>query len=165
VSGPFTLEPGLIVWTWVVFIALFLLLRKFAWPQIVRLTEERERTIRHQLQEAERLNAEAKAALEEHRQLVAATKEQAHQLIQEAKAVGEKEREQLLARARQEQEQLIERAKQEIEVERGRVVEAMRREAVDLSLAAAAKLIERRLEGETDRKIVEDYLSSVGEKH
>jgi len=43
-------------------------------------------------------------------------------------------------------------------------VEAMRREAVDLSLAAAAKLIQQRLEGEADRKIVEDYLSSVGEK-
>ena len=68
-GGPFTLEPGLIIWTWAVFIALFLLLRRFAWPAILRTTEERELRIRKQLEEAERLNAEAQAALEEHRKL------------------------------------------------------------------------------------------------
>ena len=37
----------------------------------------------------------------------------------------------------------------------------LRREAVDLSLAAASKLIGERLTGETDRKLVESYLATL----
>ncbi len=161
-SGPFAAEPGLIIWTWLVFIALFLLLRKYAWPPIVRLTEERERLIKQQLDEAEKVNAESKAALAEHRMLLEGAKGEARALINEAKAVGQKEREQLLAKARDEQQQMLDRAKREIEVERGKAITEMRREAVDLSLAAAAKLIRQRLDSEADRKIVEQYLDSLG---
>jgi F-type H+-transporting ATPase subunit b len=162
-GGPFSAEPGLIIWTWLVFIALFLLLRKYAWPPIVRLTEEREKLIRQQLEEAERVNVESKAALEEHKKLLEGAKGEAHALINEAKAVGQKEREQLLAKGRDEQQQLLERAKREIDVEREKAVTELRREAVELSLAAAAKLIQQRLDSEGDRKIVERYLDSLGD--
>jgi F-type H+-transporting ATPase subunit b len=159
--GPFSAEPGLIIWTWIVFIALFLLLRRYAWPPIVRLTEEREKLIAKQLEEAETLNARSKEALEEHKRLLDGAKGEAHQLINEAKGVAQGEREQLLAKARDEQQQMLERAKREIEVERERAVTELRREAVELSLAAAAKLIQERLDSKADRQIVEDYLESL----
>ena len=161
-GGPFTIEPGLIIWTWIVFGALFLLLRKYAWPPIVRLTEEREQKIAAQLGEAERLHREAQAALEEHKKLLAGAKDEALALINEAKGVAHKEREQLLAKAHEEQEQILERARREIESERDRALSEMRREAVELSLAAASKLIEQRLDSAADRRIVEEYLSALG---
>jgi F-type H+-transporting ATPase subunit b len=164
VGGPFTLEPGLIIWTWVVFIALFLLLRRYAWPAILRSTEERELRIRTQLDEAERLNKEATAALEEHKQLVAGAREEAHKLLQDAKSTADKEREALLSRTRDEQEQLLERAKKEIAAERERAVTELRREAVDLSLAAASKLIGTRFDASADRKLVEQYLATLGDQ-
>ena len=77
----FRLEPGLMIWTWVVFVSLFLLLRKYAFPPIVRLTEARERKIASQLEQAEKANAEAQAILAEHRQLMDGAKEEAHALI------------------------------------------------------------------------------------
>ena len=40
----------------------------------------------------------------------------------------------------------------------------LRREAVDLSLAAASRLIEKRLDGETDRKLVLEFLATLDEK-
>ncbi len=163
-GGPFSLEPGLIIWTWIVFIALFLLLRRYAWPAIVRLTEERERRIAKQLQEAEAMNAESKAALEEHRRLLASAKDEAQALLAEAKTVSAREREQLLAKAREEQDQILDRAKREIAAERERAIMQLRREAVDLSLAAASKLIQERLDSDGDRRIVEQYLSSVRSK-
>jgi F-type H+-transporting ATPase subunit b len=160
-GGPFAIEPGLVIWTWVVFIALFFLLRKYAWPPIVRLTEERERTIAKQIEAAEQANTDAKAALEEHHKLLAGAKEEAHALINEAKGIAQKEREQLLARAQDEQARILERAKREIDAERERAVGDLRREAVELSLAAASKLISQRLDSETDRKIVEEYIGSL----
>ena len=160
-QGPFKPEPGLIIWTWLVFIILFFLLRKYAWPPIVRLTEERERLIAKQLEEAGQANADAKAALEEHKKLLSGAKDEAHKLINEAKGLAGKEREHLLAQAREGQQQVLERAKREIAAERERAVAELRRTAVDLSLAAASKLIEQRLDSKADRKIVEEYLDTL----
>lgn len=162
-SSPFEVNFGLFFWTWLVFISLFLLLKKFAWPPIVRLAEERERSIQKQLDDAERANAEAKAMLEQHKQLAASSKEEARALVVEAKDLAEKERERLLAKTREEQEGILERAKREIEAERERAVAILRQETVDLSLAAASKLIQTRLDSESDRKIVEDYLGALEE--
>ena len=163
-SGPFSLEPGLIIWTWVVFVALFWLLKRFAWPAILRTTEEREHRIRTQLEEADRLNREAQAALEEHRALLSGARQEAHQLLQDAKSASEKEREALLRRTREEQELVLDRAKKEIAAERERALMELRREAVDLSLAAASKLIGGRFAAADDRKLIEDYLASLGDQ-
>lgn len=162
-SSPFEVNFGLFFWTWLVFISLFFLLKKFAWPPIVKLTEEREATIQKQLDDAERANTEAKAMLEEHRQLMASSKEEARAMVAEAKDIAEKEREHLLAKTREDQEGILERAKREIEAERERAIAILRQETVDLSLAAASKLIEARLGSEADRKIVEDYLGALEE--
>ena len=158
---PFSLEPGLIIWTWVVFITLFFALRKFAWPAIVRLAEERERTIQRQLTAAEEANVAAQTALEEHRKLLDGAKGDASKLIAEAKLVAGKEGEAILAKARLDQEQLLERAKREIDAERERAIANLREEAVELSLAAASRLVETKLDDNANRKIVSDYLGSL----
>ena len=160
-ATPFEVNFGLFFWTWVVFVALFFVLRKFAWPVILKNTLERERRIRHQIAGAEKMNAEAKAMLEEHQRLMASARSQTHALLAEAKALAEREREALLAKARQEQEQILERAKREIAVERDRARMQLRREAVDLSLAAATKLLEARLDSEADRRLVTEFLESA----
>lgn len=161
-TSPFDVNFGLFFWTWLVFAALLVLLWKFAWPPILRATEERERRIKRQLEEAERMNAEAKAALEEHQRLLAGAKGQAQALLAEAKVVAQQERETLLHKTREEQEQMLERAKREIDAERERAITALRREAVDLSLAAASKLIQERLDDEANRKLVTEYLNALG---
>ena len=66
-----------------------------------------------------------------------------------------------MEKTKQEQEELLARARREIAAERDRAVAELRREAVDLSLAAASKLIGERLDSETDRKLVLDYLATL----
>jgi len=161
-TSPFEVNFGLFFWTWVVFIATFLLLRKFAWPAIIGATVEREQKIKAQLEETERLNAEAQAALAESRALAERTRTEAQTTLADARAAAEKERAALLERAKREQEEVLERARREIAAERDKAIAGLRREAVDLSLAAAARLIEQRLDSAADRKLVEQYLQSVG---
>ena len=163
--GPFAVNPGLIIWTWAVFITLFFLLKKFAWPAILSATEAREKKIADQLAETEKMNAEAASRLEEHKKLLAGSKEEAQTILSDARSLASKERDQILAKAREEQEGILVRAKREIEAERDRAVTQLRKEAVELSLAAASKLIEQKLDDEANRKIVGDYLDSLGERN
>ena len=163
--GPLSVEPGLMIWTVVVFVALLLLLRKYAWPAILGAVEARERALEEQLADAERNRAEAARLLAEHQKLLAEGRTAAHGLLAEARAAAEKERALAMEKTRQEQEELLERAHRDINAERERAVTELRREAVDLSLAAASKLIGERLNSENDRRIVQEYLASLGSNH
>lgn len=164
-ASPFEVNFGLFFWTWLVFIGLFLALRKFAWPAILKATEEREQTVARQLAEAATLNAEAKKLAEEQRKLLADARSQASALLAEARAVTERERAQAIEKTKAEQEELLARARREIEAERQRAAEALRAEAVELSLAAAGKVVGARLDAETDRKIALEYIASLDVKH
>ena len=164
-ASPFEVNFGLIFWTWIIFLILLWVLWKFAWPGILKATEEREQKIRAQLAEAERLNAEAKAAIAQGQKLQLDARTQAQALLAEARAAVEKEKNSLVDKVRQEQEALLERTRREIAAERDKALLELRREAVDLSLGAAAKLIGARLDAETDRKIVLDYLAKVETAH
>ena len=164
-QGPFTIEGGLILWTLVIFLILAFLLWKFGWPEILRMVEEREARITKQLAEAERANAEAAKLLEEHGRALVSARAEAQDIVAKAKTVALKEREQLLAKTREEQEALLERAKREIGAEREKAILALRREAVDLSIAAASKLVESNLDSEANRKLVLEYLASLEQAH
>jgi F-type H+-transporting ATPase subunit b len=159
--GPLTVDGGLMLWTVIIFIALLAILKRFAWPAILGAVEAREKALEQQLAEAERNRAEAAKLLEEHKRLVGEGKAQAHAIVLEARQLAEKERVVAMEKTKQEQDELLQRARREIATERDRAVADLRREAVDLSLAAASKLIGERLSSETDRKLVSEYLTSL----
>lgn len=160
-GGPLTVEGGLMFWTLVVFALLVAVLWKYAWPQILGAVEAREAALEQQIAEAKRSREEAAALLEEQKRLLADARGEAHRMVTEAAALGEKERALALEKAKAEQEELLARARREILAERERAVAELRREAVDLSLAAASKLIGQRLESDTDRQLVLDYLGTL----
>ena len=163
--GPLSVEPGLMIWTVLVFLLLLLVLRKFAWPALLSAVEAREKALEEMIAEAERSREEAARLLAQHEKLLAEGRASAHGLLVEARTAAEKERALATEKTRQEQEELLERARREIIAERERAVLELRREAVDLSLAAASKLIGEELNSERDRRIVQEYLASLGSRH
>jgi len=160
-SGPLVVNGGLMIWTLVVFGLLFLVLKRFAWPALLGAVEAREKRLEEQLAEAERNRAESARLLEEHKKLLLDTRTQASGLLADARAAAEKERALAMQKTKQEQEDLLERARREIWAERERALVELRREAVDISLAAASKLIGDRLNSDTDRKLFESYLATL----
>jgi F-type H+-transporting ATPase subunit b len=152
------------LWTLLIFALLLAVLKKFAWPAILGAVEAREQALERQLAEAARDREQAAALLAEHQKLIAEAKTQAHGVLVEARSVAEKERALAIEKTKQEQEELLARARREIAAERDSALAELRRAAVDLSLAAASRLIEKRLDGETDRKLVQEFLSTLGEQ-
>jgi F-type H+-transporting ATPase subunit b len=159
--SPFDVNFGLFFWTLVVFLILLGVLWKYAWPGILKATEEREQKITAQLADAERLNGEAKAGLAAAAKLQADARASAHSLLGEAKASLEKERAAAVDKVKSEQDALVERARRDIAAERDKAIFELRREAVDLAIAAAAKVIGKRLDSDADKQIVLDYLAKV----
>ena len=162
--SPLTVDGGLVIWTLVVFGLLLFILRRSAWPVLLNAVRERERRLEQQIAEAEKSRAEAAALLEQHKKLLAGARTEAQEILTKAKAVAEKEREALLAKARQEYDGLLARARKEIAAEQEKAVRELRHEAVELSLAAASKLIEEKLDSEANRRLVMTYLETIEQR-
>ncbi|MEO6067568.1 MAG: F0F1 ATP synthase subunit B [Gemmatimonadota bacterium] len=160
-QSPFEVNTGVMIWTLISFGLLFLLLWKYVWPQMLAATEAREQRIKQQLEEAARLNAEAKATVAEQNKLLTEARNQASSILTETKAAAERERALGAEKARAEAEEMLTRARREIGAEKDRASAELRREAVDLALAAAGKLIGKRFEAAQDKQLVTEYLASM----
>ena len=160
-GGLLTVDGGLMLWTLIVFGLLLYILKKTAWPVILEAVEERERSLQQTLDEAARLAAQAKADLAKQEQLLREAGDKAAAMLADAKQAAERERTLAIDKARGEAEEILTRARREIGAEKERASAELRREAVDLALAAAGKLIGQRLEAAQDKKIVTDFLSTL----
>lgn len=157
----YDMNTGLSVWTLIVFAALVFILGKYAWGPILGAVEAREKGIQEALDEAAARNAEATRILAEHKKQLADARRQASELIAEGKAAGEELRKEIEEKARSEAQSIVERARGEIERERDQAIEMLRRESVELALAAASRLMQERLDQDKDRELVERYLADV----
>jgi F-type H+-transporting ATPase subunit b len=161
-GGLVSLQFNLMFWTLLIFGILYFILRRFAFGPITAAVEAREKALEEAIEGARRDREAAAKLLEDHRTKLEAARDDAQKLIGEGRSVAEKMRQDLLDQARREQQDILQRARQEIDTEKQKAIAELRREAVDLALAGASKVIEQNLDSTKNRQLVENYLSSLG---
>ena len=154
-------NTGLMFWTLIIFFVLFFILQRFAFPPIIEAVAAREQALERALEGAKRDREQAAALLAQQQQQLDAARADAQRMIAEGRTIGEKLRAEMLEQTRAQQQELLERAKREIEAERLRAIADLRREAVDLAIAGASKVIERNLDDQANRRLVESFLASL----
>lgn len=155
-------EGGLMVWTLVIFGLVFFILRKYAFGPILEGVNAREQALQQAIDGAKADRDAAAALLAEHKARIDAARGEAQKLIADGRATAESMKAELLEQTKAQQVEMLERARREIETEKTKAIADLRREAVDLALGAAAKVIEQKLDAAGDRKLVEQYLNAVG---
>jgi len=155
-------DTGLMVWTLVIFAVLMFVLSRYAFGPLTRAVEARERSLQEAIDAAKADRDAAAKLLQEQQAQIDASRDEAQKIIADGRAVAEKMRTDLLEQTRKEQQEMLERARRDIEAEKDKAIFQLRREAVDLALAGASKVIEQNLESQKNRQLVESYLSSIG---
>lgn len=158
------INPGLMFWTIVTFVLLFLILKKIAWRPILEALEKREKTIRDSLDEASRSRDEAQKLFEDYNRKLEKAGEEAQKVLEEGRAMSENMKKDILTKAREEAEEIVTRGKNEIELEREKAISEIRKQAVDLSLNAASKVVRKTLTGEDHKRIVLEAIREIEEK-
>jgi F-type H+-transporting ATPase subunit b len=155
-------DTGLMVWTLIIFVLLMIVLSRYAFGPLTRAVEARERSLQEAIDAAKADRDAAAKLLAEHQAQIEAARGEAQKLIADGRGVAEKMRTDLLDQTRKEQQDMLERARRDIESEKDKAIAQLRREAVDLALAGAGKVIEQNLESQKNRQLVESYLASIG---
>ena len=152
---------GLMFWTLIVFGGLFIILKLFAFGPILKSVEAREQALEDAINAAKADREEAARLLAEHRANLDASRGEAQKIIADARVAAERVRAELVEQAHAEQASMLARARQEIESEKTKAIAELRREAVELAIAGASKVIEKNLDQDSNRKLVESFLASV----
>jgi F-type H+-transporting ATPase subunit b len=160
--GLVSLQFNLMFWTLLIFGILYFILRRWAFGPITAAVEAREKALEEAIEGARRDREAAAKLLEDHRTKLEAARDDAQKLIADGRTLSEKMRHDLLEQTRREQQDILQRARQEIDSEKQKAIAELRREAVDLALAGASKVIEANLDSVKNRQLVEGYLSSLG---
>jgi F-type H+-transporting ATPase subunit b len=154
-------NTGLMFWTLVIFVVLMFVLSRFAFKPLTAAVEAREQRLEAAIKQADEDRKKAAELLEQQTKALDASRAESQRVIAEARLTGDKLRNEMLEQTKAQQHHLLERARAEIDEERKRAIADLRREAVELALAGASKVIERNLDDQTNRKLVESFLATV----
>jgi len=157
----FSLNIGLAIWTWVLFLLTLWILAWKVFPLIAGGLEERQRKIQQAIDTAREDREEARHLVEEQTRELSRARQEAQRLLDETREAAGRLRQELVVAAEAEKSDILERARREMDRERQRVLEQLREETVDISLAAAERLIKARLDSEGNRRLVREYIGSL----
>jgi len=160
-AGIMDLNPGLTLWTAITFLLLILVLSKYAFGPIVRMLDERERTIREAIDQAKKEREEAERLLAQQKESLVKAQREAAELAKRSQQEMEAFRQQLTAQARKEADELVVAARKSIEEERGKAVAQLRAEVADLAIAAAGRIVKSGLDEKAQRQLVDEYIRDL----
>jgi len=155
------IDPGMIIWTWIVFIALLVLLGKFAWKPILKVLDDREKKIKKAIEDAEAAQKALEEAAHKQNQIIGKAEEEAVTIIQRARESASNFAMDLKNKAMHDSEKLIEQAKRAIESEKQKAVAELRTEAAEIAISAASKIIHANLDDARNRELVKEYIKQA----
>ncbi|GIP60157.1 F0F1 ATP synthase subunit B [Paenibacillus sp. FSL W8-0186] len=155
-----------IVITIIAFGILYWLLSKYAFSKLFAVMEQRRELVLGQLEEAKQTKEQANVYVEEQKAALNQARQEAYEIIEQAKQSSSKQARDLLEQAKQDTTRMKNEAIRDIENERNKAVESLRGEIGTFSVNIASKLIEREVENnpEEQEKLVNQYLKEVGSK-
>ena len=161
--GMVQVHGGTLFWSAVAFLLLFVVLKKVAWGPIISALESREEEIKNALDAADVAKQNAEKATSDYEKIKQEAQAEAQVILSEAKSVKEKMISDAVEEAKKKAELETEAALQSINAERERAVKEIKTAAVDLSIKAASKLIEKNLDSSDNRKLVNETIDKVGQ--
>ena len=157
----FSIDPGLSIWTWVVFGLLFIILRKFAWKPMMDSVAEREKVITDAVEQAKQTREALEQIAVKQEKILHEARDEARKIIDEGRKAALASADGIRERAGEEARRTVDEAKKQIVYEKEMALREIRNSSVDLVIAASEKLIAGSLDDEAHRRIVAKQLEEL----
>ena len=157
-------DPGLYIWTIVTFLILLALLARFAWRPLLDALEKRQDAIRTSLDDARKAKEELARLQAESARILAEARTEAANIISSTRSDAARFADEMKQKARVEADALVKNAQREIDTQTHRAIEMIRREAIDLSVAVASKILRRDISHADNERLVDDTIREMQAK-
>ena len=153
-----------IVFTIINLLVLYLFLKKFLFGRVNAVLEQREKLIQEQVEAAEAGKTQARALQDQYEQKLSGAREEAEKIVSDAKVRAQKAYDDQMAQAQAEAKRVQAEAEARIATQRQEMLRGVRQEVAQLAVLAASQVARKDLDRETDRAMVEEFLSEAGER-
>jgi F-type H+-transporting ATPase subunit b len=151
-------DPGLIIWTTIIFTLLLIVLKKFAWKPILSAVDERNNSIKEALISADKAKEEMALLNADNERVLSEARKQRDKLLKEARDVKEEIINDAKHKANNEAEKILLTAKEQIASEKMKAITELKNSVAVLSIDIAEKIIKREL---IEKESQEEFVSNT----
>jgi F-type H+-transporting ATPase subunit b len=153
---------GLFFWQTIIFIALILLLKKFAWKPILDSVNEREQGIKDALLSAEKAREEMASLQSDNELTLKKARVERDTLLKEAREIKQKLIDEAKSEAKNEASKIIAQAKEAIQNEKNSAIVDLKNQMADLSVGIAEKVLQSKMsEDKAQMNLVKELIKDV----
>ena len=153
-----------IIFTIINLLVLYLFLRKFLFGRVNAVLEERAKLIQEQLDAAEQGKVQVQALQDQYEEKLSGAREEAARIVSDAQLRAQRAYDDRVAQAGAESRRIQAEAEARIATQRQEMLRGVRKEVAQLAVLAASQVARKDLDRETDRAMVEEFLSEAGER-
>jgi F-type H+-transporting ATPase subunit b len=161
IGSNFLVPNGTFVVELVAFLLVLAALARYVLPVLNKQMEERQRTIRQALDDAETARRRAEEAEAEYRRTIETARQEARGTVDEAAKLGEQLRAELRQRGDQEYERIISRAQSDIDSSARRAAEELRQQLADMVITVVEKVVGEGLDTQAHRSLIDRTIAEV----
>ena len=143
------------------FLVLVFVLAKFVYKPVLGIMEERKNKIASDLETAEKAKNDAEAVKAEYAAKLADARQEAQAIIENARKTAQAAHDKIMADTKVEQEQYVAAQKEIIATEKKKAMDEVRAQVISLSMIAAGKIVEQKLNSEEDKKMASKIVDSI----
>ena len=155
-------DPGLIIWTTIIFTLLLIILKRFAWKPILSAVDERNKSIEEALKSADKAKKEMELLNADNERILNEAKAQRDVLLKEARDIKESVINEAKATANKEADKILSSAKEQIANEKMKAITELKNSVAVLSIGIAEKILKRELkERASQEEFVEGALKNT----
>lgn len=147
--------------TVVIFLLLLVVLRAFAWKPLLESLQQRERSIREDLDSAAAEREKAEKMLADYEQRLSDVQQQVEQMLRDGRDQADQTSRQLLEEARDQAQKIKDQARVEITSAKDEAVRELYERVADISTLVASRILERELTPEDHRTLIERSLEQI----
>ncbi|MCE2821215.1 MAG: F0F1 ATP synthase subunit B [Bacteroidota bacterium] len=151
-------EPGLLIWTTIIFLLFWFLMSRFAFKPIGAALKQRENDIQSALNEAKMAREEMSNLQAENEKLLAQAREERSAILKEAKDAKDEIIAEAKERANAEYKRKVESALQDIENQKMAALVSLKNEVGSMAVEIAEKILRRELANKVEQ---ESYAKSL----
>jgi len=149
---------GLLIWTLLAFLIVFFLLKKMAWPAIIKGLRDRENSISESLATAERVKAEMAQLQSENETLLAKAREERAQMLKEARETKDKIIAEAKEQAKAEANKIVTEAQTAINAQKMAALTDVKNQVGKLVLETTEKVLRREF---ANKQVQEEHIQSL----
>lgn len=143
-------------------LVLFLLMKKFLWSSVENFLEQRSLKMQSDLEASEQVKQEALSDRQKALAQLNEASDKAEQIVSAAVKQAKDEKAGILAQADKEADAARKKAHEQIEAERQAMYADMKKEMVEVALAAAGKLLGDQNPEDLDRDAIDAFVKGTG---